>query len=400
MGRVTPPESLSHPGSASPADPDASRDAPLRVVLAPNAFKGTLTAVEACAAMTEGVHRVAPDAVVDAAPIADGGDGSVDAFVQAGFIRRSVVTRGPTGSTVQAAYATDGDVAVVELADACGMGRLPDGRLAPMESSTLGLGDAIRAALDDRPREVIVCIGGSASTDGGAGMLVALGARLLDSDGEELSPSGAALGRVAVIDASELDPRLLDVRLVVAADVDSPLTGPRGAAEVFSPQKGASPAQVAVLDAALEHWALLLADTFGHDVAEVPGAGAAGGTASALLAVGATLEPGFEVVARVTGLHERIADADAVITGEGRLDGQSALGKGVGGVVAAARTDGVPVLVVCGEIALSAQERDHWGITGYAELASFADSEAEARSHASLLLATATAAALAEWRRV
>ncbi len=192
-----------------------------------------------------GVRRAVPDAECVLRPIADGGDGSLDAFTASGFARRPVTTRGPTGVPVDASYATDGSTAVVELASTCGLVLLPGGVPAPMTSTTEGLGDAIRAALDERPSRIIVCIGGSASTDGGTGLLVALGARLLDADGAPVPPGGAWLARIADLDLSLLDPRLHDTDITIAADVTSPLHGPEGAATVFAPQKGATRDEVA-----------------------------------------------------------------------------------------------------------------------------------------------------------
>lgn len=398
MGQVAPPPSLSHPPPHSSAKADADRGHPLRVVLAPNAFKGSLTAIDAADAMAVGVRAALPEAVVVIAPIADGGDGSLDAFARAGYRVHPIGTRGPTGLPVASRVAArDGD-AVVELADACGMARLPGGRLAPMTSTTLGLGDAIRAALDLRPERLVVCIGGSASTDGGAGMLAALGARLLDADGDDVAPSGAMLDRVARVDLSVLDARLRSVDLVVALDVDAPLTGPRGAAVVFAPQKGAAPDQVAQLDAGLAHWGALLADACGRDVASMPGAGAAGGTGAALLALGATPRAGFDVVAALLDLDALIASADLVVTGEGRLDAQSGLGKGAGEVARRAAACGTPVLAVCGAITLDAPALRSMGFTGWTDLRSRAADGQSAMRDAPALLVEATAAAIRAWR--
>lgn len=327
-------------------------DVPSTVLLAPNAFKGTLSPAEAAAAMSVGVLRVLPDADLVLAPIADGGDGSLEAFASAGFTLERVTARGPTGLSGSAPIARRGPVAVVELAATCGMARLHDG-LAPMTSSTLGLGDALRAALDRDPARVVVCLGGSASTDGGAGLLAALGARLLDADGREVDPSGAALARIASLDLTGLDPRVMRVPITVAVDVTAPLVGEAGAAHVFAPQKGATPDQVRELDRGLRSWSEVLRRATGQDVSELPGAGAAGGTAAALVAAcRATLVSGADLIMDTIGLPDLLGRASVVITGEGRLDHASTLGKGAVAVAARAAVSGVPVLAVCGRIAI------------------------------------------------
>lgn len=397
MGKVIPPESLSHRSPGMPATAEDHVGQALRVVVAPNAFKGSMSAVDAADAMAAGVRAALPDAVVDLAPIADGGDGSVAAFIRAGFSPRRCTSRGPTGAPVDALFAVHPGTAVVELADSCGMARLPDGRLEPMTSSTLGLGDAMRAALDTGAEEVIVCLGGSASTDGGAGLLVALGARLLDVAGREIPPSGAALADVATLDLTDLDGRLRRVRLVAAVDVDSPLTGPTGAAAVFAPQKGATAGQVDALDAALTRWATVVEAAVGLSVADVPGAGAAGGTGAALLALGAEIRPGFAEVARAIDLPGRVARADLVLTGEGRLDEQSARGKGVGGVASLAATARIPVIAVCGEITLTDEQARDLGIVARQDLRSLADSAVDAMSRASTLVERATTTSVTRW---
>ena len=359
-----------------------------RVVLAPLAFKGNLSAADVAHAMAVGA---ASTAECDLRPMADGGDGSLDALVRAGFATVPVQTRGPIGDPARAAIAVRGDVAVVELAVACGMGRLPGGRLEPMASSTLGLADAMRAALDGDPRELIVCLGGSASTDGGAGLLAGLGARLLDGHGHEVSPSGRALGDVAALDLSHLDPRLADVDITIAVDVGAPLLGPTGAAAVFAPQKGATPADVLALDANLASWHDVLSRTTGRAVADVPGAGAAGGTGAALLSVlNARVRPGAEVMAEATGLARAIEEADLVITGEGRLDRQTRMGKGAAFVAQLARAAGRPALAVCGRIDLDAERMHDIGFAAWADCRSrvATDEESLARSRALISAAT------------
>lgn len=361
-----------------------------RVVVAPNAFKESLSADAAAEAMCTGVLEAIPDSECIALPIADGGDGSVDAFVRAGFARRPVTVRGPTGAAVQSSTAMRGTTAVVELADACGLSRLPGGQPAPMTSSTEGLGDALRAALDSGALDVVVCLGGSASTDGGSGLLSALGARLVDAHGHEVQPSGEGLPEIAALDLSGLDGRLQEARLTIAADVDAPLLGPRGAAAVFAPQKGAGPAQVAQLESGLSHWCAVLEESTGAAVRDVRGSGAAGGTAAALLAIGARVLPGAEVIAEVVGLPAAFEDADVVITGEGRLDHQTSMGKGAAWIARLARQAGCQVLAVCGRIDVDDDQMRELGFSAWADCLSRASDENESRTHADRLVVAAT----------
>lgn len=256
-----------------------SRGRNQRVLIAADKFKGSLTAVQVAERVTAGLRRVAPRVEVEALPVADGGDGTVDAAVAAGFERREVRVAGPLGHEITAAFALRDDTAVVEMAEASGLQRLPAGSFAPLTSSTYGSGELLLAALDAGARTIVFGVGGSATTDGGAGMLAALGARFLDEDGEPVPPGGGSLGLLATADLSGLDPRLSSVDVVLASDVDNPLTGPKGAPAVYGPQKGASPDDVAVLDAGLAHFAAVLEKTIGSKAAEyavAPGAGAAG----------------------------------------------------------------------------------------------------------------------------
>ncbi|MFE5207193.1 glycerate kinase [Streptomyces sp. NPDC056600] len=338
-----------------------------RVLVAADKFKGSLTAVEVAERVTAGLRRVAPDVEVAALPVADGGDGTVDAAVAAGFTRHRTRVTGPVGEQVGAAFAARGDTAVVEMAEASGLQRLPGGVLAPLTATTRGSGELLRAALDAGARTVVFGVGGSATTDGGAGMLAALGARFLDADGRELSPGGGALGALASVDLSGLDPRVGDgtVELVLASDVDNPLTGPFGAAAVYGPQKGASPEDVAVLDAALGRYAEVMEEAAGpraKGLAQAPGAGAAGGLGYAALLLGARFRPGIEVLMEVVGFATELDRADLVITGEGSLDAQTLRGKAPAGVAAAAGAAGVPVVAVCGRLALTPEELGGAGI--------------------------------------
>lgn len=334
-----------------------------RVLLAPDKFKGSLTAAEVAQALRRGLLAAAPDLDVECLPVADGGDGTVAAAVAAGYDFVPVTAAGPTGEPVDSGYARHGATAVVELADVSGLGRLPGGRLRPLTATSRGTGELVAAALDAGATRVVLGIGGSACTDGGAGMLQALGVRLLDADGQELPSGGAALGRLALVDLRQLHPRLAHADVVVACDVDNPLTGPHGAAAVYGPQKGASPADIALLDASLGHLAAQVAATTGRDLRHEPGAGAAGGVGFAAVAVlGATLRPGIELVLDLLGFRERARGADLVVVGEGSLDEQTLHGKAPAGVARLAREEGAQVVAVCGRRLLTDDQLHAAGI--------------------------------------
>lgn len=342
-----------------------------RIVVASDKFKGSLASDQVASAVGDGVRRTCPDATVDAVPVADGGDGTLAAAVAAGFEFVPVTASGPTGEPVHTGYARRGAVAVVELADVSGLVRLPGGAPAPMTATSRGTGELIATAIDSGCTRLILGIGGSACTDGGAGLVRALGARLYDANGKDVAEVGAALGALASVDLTALDERLAGIEVVVACDVDNPLIGPTGAAAVYGPQKGADPEQVEELDTALAHWADLVArsrrDTpgvgpAGADLRHVPGAGAAGGVGFAALALlNAQLRPGIDLILDLVGFHEQAADADLVITGEGALDEQTLHGKAVAGVAAAAV--GVPVVAVCGTNRLDSARLRKAGIT-------------------------------------
>lgn len=344
---------------------DAAAQGTRRVLVAADKFKGSLTAVEVAERVTAGLRRVVPDVEVEALPVADGGDGTVAAAVAAGFERHEVRVAGPLGHEVSAAFAVRGDTAVVEMAEASGLQRLPAGVFAPLTASTYGSGELLRAALDAGVRTIVFGVGGSATTDGGAGMLSALGARFLDEDGEPVAPGGGGLAALARADLSDLDPRLASVELVLASDVDNPLTGPKGAAAVYGPQKGASPDDVETLDAALTHYATVLEAAVGPRAAEyaaAPGAGAAGGIGYGALLVGARFRAGIDVMLDVLGFGPALERAELVITGEGSLDEQTLHGKAPAGVAAAARAAGKEVVAVCGRLALLPAELGRAGI--------------------------------------
>jgi glycerate kinase len=319
------------------------------VVLAPDKFKGSATAEQVAQALRAGLLDVAPGTTVVEVPVADGGEGTVDAALRQGFRALPVRVRGPVGDPVDAVVAVRDRTAVVELALASGLA-LVGSRPAPLTATTYGTGQLVAAALDAGCTSLVLGLGGSASTDGGAGMLQALGATLRDADGAPVPAGEGHPLRTHAVDLAGLDPRLRDADVVVATDVDHPLLGPRGAAPVFAPQKGADAEQVRVLGAALERWAGLV----GPASAGTPGAGAAGGVGfAALAALGARVRPGVEVVLELVGLADALAGARLVVTGEGSLDEQSAGGKTPVGVARAAAAAGVPVVAVAGRTTLS-----------------------------------------------
>ncbi len=337
----------------------------MRVLIAPDSFKGSLSALAAAECMQNGVLRVFPDAFCDLVPMADGGEGTVAALVRAsdGTLREERV-RGPLGKSVAASWGLFGDrkTAVVEMAAASGLPLIGGHERDPRIATTYGTGEIIRAALRalhgrcPRPR-LIVGIGGSATNDGGAGCMQALGARFLDAQGRELPPGGAALAGLERIDLSGLDPLLERTEILVACDVDNPLCGPRGASAVFGPQKGASPAVAAELDAALARYAEIARRETGRDAARHPGAGAAGGLGAAFLFFsGARLMPGVEIVLTATEFAGRAALADLVLTGEGRTDFQTAYGKAPVGVAKCAKTQGKPVICISGGLGEGASD--------------------------------------------
>lgn len=347
----------------------------MRILIASDKFKGSATGSEVAAALADGIREIIPDAVVDAAPVADGGEGTVDAAVASGFTPVTVSVTGPTGRPVDATFALRDGQAIIEMAAASGLDVLPDGEKDALGATSRGTGELIAAALDRGATSIVLGVGGSACTDGGAGMLQALGVALRTED-RPVRPGGAGLVELVSADLTGLDPRLTAVSVVLAADVDNPLLGERGAAAVFAPQKGASADDVAVLEAGLSRLAELVDALPGvRASASAPGAGAAGGVGYAALAVlGAVREPGIDVIQRLIGLEARIADADLVITGEGSLDDQSLGGKTPLGVSAAAARAGKPVVAVCGRTTLDAAQA---ASAGFAQVYALSDIEPE-----------------------
>lgn len=325
---------------------------PMKIIIAPDSFKESLTAMEVANAIEAGFKQILPDAHFIKLPMADGGEGTVQSLVDAtnGTIINCSVT-GPSGEKVDAFYGLlgDGQTAVIEMAAASGLHLVAPERRNPLLTTTYGTGELIKAALDKGVKHIIIGIGGSATNDGGAGMAQALGIKMVDKNGLEIGYGGGALAHLRRIDLSGVDTRLQTVALEVACDVNNPLCGRTGAAHVFGPQKGATPEMVALLDNNLAHYADIIKIQLGREIKEIPGAGAAGGMGAALLGLfNATLRPGIEIVMDAVHFSEIIAGADLVVTGEGRIDSQTVHGKTPIGVARAARQQGIPVIAIAG----------------------------------------------------
>ena len=326
----------------------------MKVLVCPDKFKGCLEAAEVAEAIAAGLAAGLPGAEVELLPLADGGEGSAEILRQATRgIRRDCTVFDPLGRPVSSYYVVLGDeeTAVVEMAAASGYSLLAPEERDPLRTSTFGTGELIRSALDCGLRRFIVAIGGSATNDGGMGMAAALGARFLDARGSSLQPCGASLGKVGSVDLSGLDERALLSEFVVACDVANPLLGGGGATRVFGPQKGADEVTVGLLEEGMSSYARVVEASLGRKLAEVPGAGAAGGLGFGLIAfLGARVEPGIEVIMRAVGFEERARGCDLVVTGEGSYDAQTSLGKTVAGVTRAARELGLPLIILAGAV--------------------------------------------------
>lgn len=326
----------------------------MKMVIAPDSFKESLSALEACQAIEKGIRKVFPNAKIVKVPMADGGEGTVQSLVDATggrLIYRQVTS--PLGTPVEAFYGMlgDGKTAIIEMAAASGLALVPPDQRNPLVTTTRGTGELIASALDEGASTIILGLGGSATNDGGAGMAQALGVQLLAADGSEIGYGGGELHRLARIDMGKADPRLKQVTFVAACDVNNPLTGERGAAAVFGPQKGAGPDMIRQLDDNLAHYAAMIKQFLGRDVNGIPGAGAAGGLGAGVLAfLSAKLQPGVDIVIEATGLAEHVKDADVVITGEGRIDSQTIYGKTPIGVAKTAKLYGIPVIGIAGSL--------------------------------------------------
>jgi glycerate 2-kinase len=373
---------------------------PLTVAIAPDSFKGTLTAAEAARCIERGFRRVFGRLTVRRIPMADGGEGTVEAIVAATG-GRPVIRKvsDPLGRPIRVVFGLSGDgrTAIIEMAAASGLPLLKPAERNPMLTSTRGTGEMIRHALDLKVRLILIGIGGSATVDGGVGMARALGARFLDREGRDLPEGGGGLRRLARIDARGLDPRLRRVTIEVACDVDNPLTGARGAARVYGPQKGATPAMVRQLDANLRRLARIVRRDVGADIERLRGAGAAGGLGGGLVAfAGARLRSGVEVVADTVRLKPRLRGCDLVITGEGRMDVQTVHGKTPVGVARVAKELGLPVIAICGSAGPGAEKVLSAGIDAYFAAAEKPLSESELGAGA-LRMLTDCAERVARW---
>ncbi|MBZ4498441.1 glycerate kinase [Dermacoccus sp. Tok2021] len=326
----------------------------MKVVCAPDSYKEALSAVDAAAALARGVRGVLPSADVVELPVADGGEGTTETLMAAmggQLIAVDITDALGRPRTAELGWVASERLAVVDVAQGAGLHHIELELRDPYRSCSSGVGHLVSAALDLDPRRVVIGLGGSATNDGGAGMISALGGRLLDCNLRPVTPTPEGMHDVASLDLSELDPRLAGVEVILASDVTNPLLGPDGATAVFGPQKGVTPARVPVIETVLAGWADVLETATGREVRDLPGAGAAGGLGAAFLALtGATLRPGLDVVAEAVGLEDAVRDADLVLTGEGRIDGQTRFGKTPWGVAEIARRHGVPVVMLGGEV--------------------------------------------------
>ncbi len=366
----------------------------MRIVIAPQSLKGSLTAAEVGQAIAHGVRAVYAQAEIEVIPVADGGEGTVQALVDAtgGEIVEQMVT-GPLGEPVSAFFGLlgDGRTAAIEMAACAGLPLVPPSQRNPLITTTYGVGELLLAALEHECRHFIIGIGGSATNDGGAGMAQALGALLLTDQGTEVARGGAALATLAQISCEHLDQRLQECVVEVACDVTNPLCGPTGASAVYGPQKGATPAMVEELDAALAHYAAIVERDMERAVQNIPGAGAAGGLGAGLLAfLHATLRPGAQLVLDAVHLDASIRSADLVITAEGQIDGQTAYGKSVGAVAKLAKQYSIPVLALAGSLGENYQCVYDLGVDGVAVLPSGPMTLSHSMKHAAPLATDVT----------
>jgi glycerate kinase len=364
----------------------------MKIVLAPDSFKGSLSAIQVCDAMQRGILHVAPDAKVIKIPLADGGEGTVRALVSAtGGVLQSTGVVGPLGEAVEAEFglSTDGETAFLEMAAASGLELVPEEKRNPLQTTSYGTGQLISAALERGCRKIIIGLGGSATTDGGSGMAQALGVRFFDWDGKEIADymNGERMGRVHKISTDNLHRSLRDVDISAACDVDNPLLGPNGAVAVYSQQKGATPQQKKRLERNMRRFVDVVEKAIDVRVSDVPGAGAAGGLGAALLAfTGAVLRPGIGIVLEACDFSRRIAKADIIFTGEGKVDQQTAFGKTISGVVSEARKQHVPVIVVAGQIESGVEMLYDSGVTSMFSICEGPVTLEEALQHAGPLV--------------
>lgn len=372
----------------------------MHVLIAPDKFKGSLTSAEAADAIAQAVHEVFPSATTETVVVADGGEGMLDVALSAGAELRTSTVLGPLGDPVAAEWGMLGSTAVIELARASGLQLISPTPASALRADTYGVGQLILAALDAGVTEIIIGVGGAASTDGGSGALRALGARIVDDNNHDVTQGGEGLLHTATVDVADLDPRLGSTRIRLATDVRNTLLGAEGAAAVYGPQKGAGVEEVRRLDAALSLWAMGLSVATGRDVvASAPGSGAAGGFPAAFLATtNASIESGFDVAATLAGLPQRIKSADLLFVGEGSLDSQTLEGKAPAAAAALAAHHGVEVLAVAGRIALTDDQLRAVGITHAVAMNTLAPSQAESMRDGRKYLVEAAALALKSWQ--
>jgi glycerate kinase len=361
----------------------------MKVIIAPDSFKGSNTTIAVANTIEKGIRKVFPDVEVVKIPIADGGEGTVDALVLGAggkFMELEVV--GPLGESLVAKYGIlDNGTAVIEMAAASGLPLVPDDKKDPLITTTYGTGQLIKAALDEGCKNIVIGIGGSATNDGGVGMAQALGVSFKDANGNELSYGGGALDKLATIDISNMDPRIKDTEIVVACDVSNPLCGERGASAIYGPQKGATPELVKILDANLGHYANIIKEQLGKDIIDVPGTGAAGGLGAGLIVFcDAQLKSGIETVLDVVDIDQHLPTTDFVITGEGKIDAQSVYGKVPVGVGQRVKKYNLPVLAIVGDIGDGASAVYDYGVDGIMSTVNKAMPLSEAMGRSSELL--------------
>jgi glycerate kinase len=326
----------------------------MKIVVVPDSFKGSATSQEISQWIESGIRSVIPECEIVTLPIGDGGEGTLNAVKSAGYESVEIEVTGPSGNTVHASFGMRANVALVELAEASGLAKLLDETRIPLTATSFGTGQIIRAALDRGAKKIILAVGGSATTDAGAGALQALGAHLMDNEGQEIALGGGALLDCTHIDLKELDSRIRDVEFILASDVTNPLIGPTGAARIYAPQKGASPSDVTLLERALEHFA----DLTGREHSKAPGSGSAGGFGfMALTFLRARFQSGIDTVLDLIDFENHLKGADLVITGEGKFDSQSLNGKAPIGILKIASQHGVPVALICGQSVLNSSEK-------------------------------------------
>lgn len=339
----------------------------MRIVIAPDSFKGSISAKSLCLAIEEGIRRVVPDAAVDHLPLADGGEGTIESMVFAlGGLVRVMKVSDPLGREIKASYGVigNGSTAVIEMAQASGLSLLTAGERNPLITSSIGTGQLISHCLDKGFRHILLGLGGSATNDAGMGMLKALGVRFLDGEGNSLPDGGASLCELARIDTTNMDPRLKETRFIALSDVKNTLCGEYGASSIFGPQKGANPQEVELLEHSLKRFGQVVNEQVHIDIVSLPSSGAAGGMGAAAIAfLQAEIRSGIDLILEYYQFDDRIKDADLLITGEGRLDTQTLSGKVISGVCRKAKLHNIPVIALCGSVELSSEEMKNLGLT-------------------------------------